>query len=49
MEEDQLKNGCSMTIDPFGDILAECRSFDDGYVTSSIIPEKLTQAGATDI
>ncbi len=45
MDDDQLKNGCSMIIDPFGDILAECRSFDDGFVTATIIPEKLTQAG----
>ncbi|MGM0377087.1 MAG: nitrilase family protein [Bacteroidota bacterium] len=45
MDEDQLKNGCSMIIDPFGDILNECRSFDDCYVTSTIVPEKLTRAG----
>ena len=24
MDDDQLKNGCSMIIDPFGDIIAEC-------------------------
>jgi predicted amidohydrolase len=29
MDDDQLKNGCSMIIDPFGDIIAECLSFDD--------------------
>lgn len=45
MDDDQLKNGCSMIIDPFGDILAECRSFDDSFVTATIIPEKLIQAG----
>lgn len=45
MDGDQLKNGCSMIIDPFGDILAECRSFDDSYVTATLTPEKLTQAG----
>ena len=45
MEDDQLKNGCSMIIDPFGDILAECRSFNDDVVTSTITPEKLVQAG----
>lgn len=45
MDDDQLKNGCSMIIDPFGDILAECRSFDDSFVTTSITPEKLFQAG----
>ncbi len=45
MDDDQLKNGCSMVIDPFGDILAECRSFDDSFVTATITPEKLIHAG----
>lgn len=45
MDDDQLKNGCSMIIDPFGDILAECRSFDDSFVTATISPDKLHQAG----
>ncbi len=45
MDDDQLKNGCSMIIDPFGDILTECRSFEDSLVTTTITPEKLTQAG----
>lgn len=45
MDDDQLKNGCSMIIDPFGDVLAECRSFDDSFATTTISPEKLTRAG----
>jgi len=45
MDDDQLKNGCSMIIDPFGDILAECRSFDDSFVTATITAEKLNRAG----
>ncbi len=45
MDDDQLKNGCSMIVDPFGDILAECRTFDDSFVTATLTPEKLTQAG----
>jgi len=45
MDDDQLKNGCSMIIDPFGDIVAECRTFDDDIATSVLVPEKLTQAG----
>ncbi len=45
MEDDQVKNGCSMVIDPFGDIMAECRSFDNEIVTALITPEKLTRAG----
>lgn len=45
MDDDQLKNGCSMIIDPFGDIMAECRSFDDSLVSSTLISEKLIMAG----
>lgn len=45
MDDDQLKNGCSMIIDPFGDVLAECRSFEDSIVTTIVTPEKLNQAG----
>jgi 5-aminopentanamidase len=45
MDDDQLKNGCSMVIDPFGDIIAECRSFDDSFVTATITTEKLIDAG----
>jgi predicted amidohydrolase len=45
MDDDQLKNGCSMIIDPFGDISTECRTFDDCIATATISPEKLTQAG----
>jgi predicted amidohydrolase len=40
-----LKNGCSMIIDPFGDIIAECRSFDDSIASAAIISQKLTDAG----
>jgi len=46
MDDDQLKNGCSMIIDPFGDVIAECRKLDDEVVTANIISEKLKQAGA---
>lgn len=45
MDDDQLKNGSSMILDPFGDILAECQSFEDSFVTAILTPEKLTQAG----
>jgi predicted amidohydrolase len=45
MDDDQLKNGCSMVIDPFGDILAECRTFEDSFVMTTITHEKLIQAG----
>jgi predicted amidohydrolase len=45
MDDDQLKNGCSMIVDPFGDIIAECRTLGDDYISAVITPEKLTQSG----
>ena len=45
MDDDQLKNGCSMIIDPFGDILSECRMLGNGITTAVLTPEKLVQAG----
>lgn len=45
MDDDQLKNGCSMIIDPFGDVVAECRTLGDDIITATLTPEKLTQAG----
>jgi 5-aminopentanamidase len=45
MDDDQLKNGCSMIIDPFGDILAECRELGNQVVTAVINPEKIELSG----
>lgn len=45
MDDDQLKNGCSMIIDPFGDVIAECRQLGNDVVTATCSPEKLQQAG----
>ena len=45
MDDDQLKNGCSMILDPYGDILAECRTLGDDIVTAELTSEKLTKAG----
>ncbi len=45
MDDDQLKNGCSMIIDPFGDILAECTRLDDDIAIAFCVADKLTQAG----
>jgi 5-aminopentanamidase len=45
MDDDQLKNGCSMIIDPFGDIISECRTLGDDYVTATLSPVKLVQSG----
>jgi predicted amidohydrolase len=45
MDDDQLKNGCSMIIDPFGDVIAECRTLGDDIASAVLTPEKLEQAG----
>lgn len=45
MDADQLKNGCSMIIDPFGDILAECRKLGDDFAIATITKKKLSDAG----
>ncbi|GAB3020156.1 nitrilase family protein [Spirosoma pulveris] len=45
MDDDQLKNGCSMILDPFGDILAECRELGNDIAIATLTPEKLEQAG----
>ncbi len=45
MDHDQLKNGCSMIIDPFGDIIAECRSFDDEYAIGNLSYGKISDSG----
>jgi predicted amidohydrolase len=45
MDDDQLKNGCSMIIDPFGDIIAECQKLGDDFVTALLSPEKLFLSG----
>ena len=37
----EIKNGCSMIIDPFGDIIAECQKLGNDYAIATIIPEKL--------
>ena len=45
MDDDQLKNGCSMIIDPFGEIIAECRKLGNEIVTAELTPDKLINAG----
>ncbi|HET7839097.1 MAG TPA: nitrilase family protein [Rectinemataceae bacterium] len=47
MDDDQLKNGSSMILDPFGDILAECRSFDDQFVVADLVHQKLADSGGS--
>jgi predicted amidohydrolase len=45
MDDDQLKNGCSMILDPFGDVIAECTKLDNDIATAILTPEKLQLAG----
>ncbi|WDO11865.1 nitrilase family protein [Flavobacterium sp. WW92] len=47
MDDDQLKNGCSMLIDPYGDIIAECRELADAIAVAEIDATKLTSAGGS--
>ncbi len=47
MDDDQLKNGCSMILDPFGDIIAECHALDNDIVTATCTPDKIINAGGT--
>lgn len=45
MDDCQVKNGCSMIIDPFGDVLDECRELGEGMALATCTKEKLTLAG----
>lgn len=45
MDGDQLKNGYSMILDPFGDIVAECQSMDEEFVIATVTEQKLIDAG----
>ncbi|HEY0682155.1 MAG TPA: nitrilase family protein [Steroidobacter sp.] len=47
MDDDQLKNGCSMVLDPYGDVIAECRSFDDDIAIATCVHHKLALAGGS--
>ena len=47
MDDDQLKNGHSMIIDPYGDVLAECTSFDNELAVATLNPEALERAGGS--
>ncbi|MEM8999780.1 MAG: nitrilase family protein [Bacteroidota bacterium] len=42
---EHLKNGNSMILDPYGEILSECRTFEDDIVIATITKEKLKLSG----
>jgi predicted amidohydrolase len=45
MDDDQLKNGCSMIVDPFGTVVAECRTLGNDITTAILDPKNLELAG----
>jgi len=45
MDDDQLKNGCSMILDPFGDVVAECHVLGEDLAIAVCSKEKLVLAG----
>ena len=45
MEGDHLKNGNSMIFDPYGEIITECRSYNDEIVVGLCTADKLELAG----
>src|SRR5690625_3967486 len=42
---EHLKNGNAMILDPYGAILSEVRSFDNGFTISKITKEKIKLSG----
>ncbi len=45
MDDDQLKNGYSMILDPFGDVVAECHALGEDIAVAVCSREKLVLAG----
>ncbi|KAM0545326.1 hypothetical protein ACHAPJ_011398 [Fusarium lateritium] len=45
MDDDQLKNGCSMILDPFGDILSECSLLGEDMAVAVCTKDKIQKAG----
>ncbi len=45
MDDDQLKNGCSMVLDPFGDVIAECRLLGNDIAIATCNHEKIALSG----
>ena len=45
MDDDQLKNGCSMVLDPFGDVIAECRLLGNDIAIATCSHDKIGLSG----
>lgn len=41
VDDDQIKNGNSMVLDPYGEIVVECNTLGDNVVVGLCTPEKL--------
>lgn len=46
MDDDQVRGGSSLILDPYGEILAECQSFGAELAIAQCVPEKLAKASA---
>ena len=42
---DRLWRKAEGIIDPFGDVISECRTLGDDITTASLTPDKLTKSG----
>lgn len=47
MDDDQVRNGNAMILDPHGEILAECRSFDDELAVALCTGEKIAESSGS--
>ncbi len=45
MDDDQLKNGNSLVLDPYGEIIAECRTLGNDFVIAVCTEDKLKKSG----
>ena len=45
MDDDQLKNGCSMILNPYGEIIKECRSLKNEFVIAELSKDILELSG----
>lgn len=45
MDDDQLKNGCSMILNPFGEIVVECRTMENEFVVAELCKDELKMSG----
>ena len=45
MDDNQLKNGYSLILDPYGEVIAECRSFDNEITVGVCTADKIEKSG----